>query len=532
MRKIMLQKLKSEGGIALIVALGVLLIMLMLTGVVLNSAVDLSASASRDVSSKRAFEAAQAGLQATLYRMNMNINSAEGKVEELNKDCVGGAKDQVEPPKSSASGSSCLPYTETLGNGASYTSWTTSVFEGIGKCAGAAVGSSKVVAERCITSEGIVERGGQKIKHRVQERVTSFDGRPVFRYSGIVGEYGVLAQQSAEIKGTVASNGTIESANTAKIEKGILGPEGAPNPPVQKNSSEIGQCSPKCLVASEWAKFTPVEPPKVEPEKNAKGEVIGDLTPEGNARITNAFTGCKATPGPPEVKCPPHDNFTKKNGEPCTIAAECGWNPVTRTLELTVGETWEIQGEQYNLCHLILKAGKAKLAKGVSTSIYLDSKSDPTEWGKECTEVGSPLEVNGSAEFINESPPLPGSPLKYNTTALEIWIFGPSNDVGTPSLSNNACVPSVTRTCITLGQGSEFYGTVYAPTSDIKVENKAGTAGSIEGQIVIYNNPGKFTQDNNVESIVTTGALGTYYSSDWHECKSEPVSSSEPMSNC
>src|SRR5439155_23214880 len=124
-------------------------------------------------------------------------------------------------------------------------------------------------------------------------------------------------------------------------------------------------------------------PPKVETIKNAGGEVIGDASPEGNARITNAFTGCKE---PPELTCPAHDVFKKKNGELCTKAAECGWNPATRTLELTNGETWEIEGEQYNFCHLILNSGKAKLYKGTSASIYIDSKSDPTAWGKECSE--------------------------------------------------------------------------------------------------------------------------------------------------
>lgn len=518
-----MRRVKNESGMALIVAMSVMMVLLLLTGVVLTSTLSLSSASNRDTRHKRAFEAAQAGMQSTLYRMNMSINSAPGTVAELNAKCVGGTNEEVIPPKISPN--TCEPYSESLGNGASFTSWTTSVFEGSGNCAGVTIGTSNTVAERCITSEGVVKAGGQTVKQRVQQRVASFDGRPVFRFSGIIGEYGVLAQQSAEIKGIVASNGTVESANTAKIEKAILGPTASPNPPVQKNSSSIGGCSPKCEVLEEWAPYTPVEPPPVEIETNAKGEPTGDKTPSGNARITAAFSGCTGE------GCPAHDNFFNKNGTPCTVASACGWNPATRTLELSNGETWEIAGPVYNLCHLILNSGKAKLAKGVSSSIYLDSPSNPAKSGKECNEMGSPLEVKSGAEFINESPPLPGSPLKYNTTALEIWIFGPSTNVGTPSLTNNACVPSVTKTCIVLGQGSEFYGTVYAPTSDIRVENKAGTAGAIQGRVVIYNNPGKFTQDNNVTSIVTTGALGTYYSTAWHQCRSAPVSA-DPMSGC
>jgi hypothetical protein len=34
-----------------------------------------------------------------------------------------------------------------------------------------------------------------------------------------------------------------------------------------------------------------------------------------------------------------------------------------------------------------------------------------------------------------------------------------------------------------------------------------------------------------VTSIVTTGALGTYYSTAWHQCRSAPVSA-DPMSGC
>jgi hypothetical protein len=83
-----------------------------------------------------------------------------------------------------------------------------------------------------------------------------------------------------------------------------------------------------------------------------------------------------------------------------------------------------------------------------------------------------------------------------------------------------------------LGNKGNFYGVVYAPTSDIQVSNLGNTYGGIAGATVTYNNPGSFVQDVNVPSLVTTGALGVYYTTAWHECQAQPTTPGDPMSGC
>ena len=127
--------------------------------------------------------------------------------------------------------------------------------------------------------------------------------------------------------------------------------------------------------------------------------------------------------------------------------------------------------------------------------------------------------------------PLPGSPLLHDTTALEIWVFGPS-DVSNPTFTNNACSTNGDPTCLLLGNKGDFYGTIYAPTSDVSVANQGNTYGAIAGSTVTYSNPGFFQQDVNDPSLVTTGTLATYYRTAWGECQAQAPVASNPMSGC
>src|SRR5207248_10262025 len=98
----------------------------------------------RDTSEKRAFESGQTGLQVSLYRLNMLLNSSATNPATLQNQCTGadssGANYVVENP--SISGTYCAPYTESLGNGAFHTSWTSVACVGSsGACAGVSVGT-------------------------------------------------------------------------------------------------------------------------------------------------------------------------------------------------------------------------------------------------------------------------------------------------------------------------------------------------------------------------------------------------------
>jgi Tfp pilus assembly protein PilX len=494
-----MHRVKNESGVALIIALSVLAVLLMLAGVVMSAATNLNASSNRDTVTKRAFEAAQAGLQATVYRMNMQINSQTKPPAELREYCVGGPKEEVQRPTSGTT--SCPLYTESLGNGASYTTWTTAVFTGRGNCAGVEVGTSDAVFERCVTSQGTVTRAGRTVTHRVQERVAAFASKPVFPVGGVIGENGVLIKNTAKVEGPIYTNGQIEALNQAKSEGYGLGPNAA-TPIVAKTASIGKELEP----VNPWPTYSPIPP---EQEK-----------PEGNQRIENAFRTCTALEVS-EGKCA-RDVFSG-----CSTAAACGWDAKTRTLNLK-GSNWVLGGATYNFCSLTIESATAKLAAKLKTVIYIDSPSDPTS---NCPPGTGYFKIKTKGEFINESPALPGSPLKYDTTALVIFIFGPS-DIEKSTIYNNACIGGESDpTCVSIGGQGNFYGTVFAPTSDVIVGNPGENAGAVEGRTVTYENKGSFTQDQNVKTLVTTTSLGTYFPTAWHECSS-PTPPPDPMGGC
>jgi Tfp pilus assembly protein PilX len=527
--RIEMRKLQSESGMALVAALTVTIVLLALTGVVLSASLNVSGASNRDTRSKRAFEAAQAGLQATLYRLNTNINSQIAPVKELEAECIGGENETVQAPSAGLDGGiTCPEYKTELSSGVYYKSWTTKVFEGVGTCAGVAVGTSKSVAERCVTVEGIVEQGGQIVKQRVQERIAAFDGKPQFSHAGVTGEKGVVIANTAQIKGPIYTNGQLEVQNSATGQGYGLGPSAAS--PKASNGATISQLGSKLPEVNPWEEEGRI-PPVQETYTGSGSSTV--YTSEGDRRISNAFITCVEPTCKPSEH--PADAITKdNNGKACAPpGTECGWDPANRTLKLKSGWTWYLAGSNYNFCSLLLN-GTAKLATTIKTVIYIDSPQDSASNPK-CPAESGYFQVENSGSFVNLSPglqcePTPCTNLAHDTTALQINVFGPSN-VANSTIYNNACAPS-NITCVSVGGNGEFWGTIYAPFSDVAVLNPGTSAGAVVGATVTFNNKGTFLQDRNVTKVITTAALGTYYRTAWHQCDSSAKEASKPMSNC
>jgi hypothetical protein len=536
------RRLKDERGVAMIVALGVLVVLLALTAVVVTAAVHESGISNRDTKEKRAFEAAQAGLQQTRYRMNMLINSDTRLPSFLQSLCLGPVTvsgtvtDQLASPLSAYGSIDCGPYTESLGNGAFFTSWTSVVISTGQSCAGSAIGPGSIVTQRCITSQGIVCPPSyttpsqlpcpNEVVHRVEERVAAATGTPVFPVSGVIGLNGVLIQQSAQVFGNVSTNRQLVLQNTAQVSSAATLAPAAPNPIIQ-NSASLGVglvCNfltliwPSACVTRASTNFSLLNNPPPYPENT------------DNSRIANGLSACALS-----NTCP-HDVFTNSAG-PCTACAT--WDATHRILSIPNGVTWTISGGTYNLCNLNMSgSATAVLANGVKTAIFIDSdlnSSYSPVSGQCAASATARLNASSQSQFVNNSPPLPGSPLLHDTTAMQIWVYGPSA-VSNPDYNNNSChvggSNNTDATCVTLGQGTDFYGTLYAPTSDVKITNSANTYGGVAGRTVTYNNPGKFFQDANIPTLVTTATLAIYYRTAWTECQAQATVASNPMSGC
>lgn len=443
----------------MIVAMGILSVMLILTATVVGSTTVLGNSTSAEGRSKRAFEAAEAGLQATVYRLNM--------LAPLPNKCIGGPSSAIQTP----SGDACAPYSQTLGNGASYTSWTTTTMSFGGSCAGSAVGSSASIAERCVTSAGTADG----VTRRVQARVASYETAPPFPLAGVVGLSGVTIEEQARIVGPTGSNGTVSVGNNGSSDNVILGPA-APNPVLG------GQANPGTVYRRTPSQgpfvFAPVDP--------GNSATVND-----NGRITN---------GQANPRVSPFDSVT----------GAVTWDPAGRTLKLRNNASVTLGGGIYNFCSIEMRQGSTvTIAPGARTAIYIDS---PEREGSGCAADTGTITMLQNSSFVNTSPPVAGTSFAHDPTALQLYVVGKSNT--TLRIENNAA----------------FYGTIYAPTSTVDLANNAGTWGAVSANVVKIKNNGQITGDPNAQNISISGG-GIYFRTAWRECRSSSPTT-DPSAGC
>lgn len=451
--------IRREDGVAMVVAIGVLSVLLILTATVLGASTMLGTQTSRETLNKRAFEAAEAGLQATVYRLNMLAPNSDR--------CIGGASETVQAP----TGSACSAYTESLGNGASFTSWTTAELSVGGTCAGSQVGSTTSIAERCVTAAGTVNG----VTRRVQARVASYATAPPFPIAGVVGLSSVTITNNAHVVGGTGSNGLVTINNNGSASSVTLGPS-APNPSVGNNG--ISGPITRRTVSQGPLALAPVDP--------GNSATVND-----NGRITNAFANPRVSP------------FD-------SVSGGVTWNASARTLTLNNNASVTLGGGIYNFCSLYLNNNSTiTLAPGARTAIYIDS---PQRSGSGCGSSTGTFYMDNNSSFINNSPPVAGSGFAHDPTALQLYIVGKTNS--SVILRNNAA----------------FYGTVYAPSSSLYLRNNAQTWGAFSANVIDIENNGTVTADPNATNIRTSGG-GVFFRTAWREC-SPTTATSDPSAGC
>jgi Tfp pilus assembly protein PilX len=560
---------KDERGVAMVVALVALVIGLLLATTVVMAATGEGFLSNRDTAAKRAFEAAQGGLQQTVYEMNTLLNSASIPASTLEGQCVAGASASVNaaeviaaPTLNFSTGANlnldCASDTQSLGNGAFYTSWTSIVLGLAGAnpptCAGTTVGITQLVTDRCIVSEGIVcppsfttPTCPNPVTRRVEERVAAATGKPLFPIQGVVAPNGTLIKNSAQILGNLSTNLQASLQNTAQVTTPLVVAGQPAGPwPLISNSALLGTglvCNSTnatvYTLANSWptacvTRFT--DPTTGQPSKIT---LLDDVPPFANftddGRITCAINNACA-----------HDTFSTSSG-PCLVNSNgCAqWNQTTRSLTIPNGVTWTIGGGTYNFCTFSMTGGnagtQALLGAGVKTQIFIDSPANHTDPNQNnwCPSGSGTITVGNGAAFVNNSPPLPGSPLAHDTTAFFIDIYGQIpqqtiSDTQATYINNDCNLNGNTKdaSCVQLGQSTNFYGTVYAPESDVYIGNTGSTYGGIAGRTVTFDNPGTFTQDVNVTKLITTATQALYFRTAWIQCYSQPTSATDPMSGC
>jgi Tfp pilus assembly protein PilX len=197
--------IRRQDGLALITSLAVLVVVGLLAGVAIDTAVRTNHITGADTNQKAALAAADAGLTVATYRLSMLAPDSS--------HCVTTAVN-------SPSGGVCpVDGPESLSTGSSFRFQVTPALNG-GTCAGQTViNSQTTVVDRCVSSIGTANG----VSVRTQARVDAWSSQPVFQYSGITGLNGITASNNSNVNGGLASNGNIAISNNATVGNIYLG---------------------------------------------------------------------------------------------------------------------------------------------------------------------------------------------------------------------------------------------------------------------------------------------------------------------
>lgn len=222
---------RDESGYAMPMVMGALLLMLAIAALATQESVSFSVTSNHDRNSKAALAAAQAGVQAARYRV--------ATLDPLDSTCV------TSPAVAPDVAGNCPPVSGELGNGASYTYYTTAMLSSGDSCAGTYSAGPK---QRCVTSTGTANG----VTRRVQVRVatTASNLNPV---AGLFGLEKVEVGNNSSIAVEVGSNGEIKTGNGVKIGQAKLGPEGSLSGDPQQTTPAVVNPSPFTLAPVDMA---------------------------------------------------------------------------------------------------------------------------------------------------------------------------------------------------------------------------------------------------------------------------------------
>jgi hypothetical protein len=474
--------LRDQTGVALPAALGVLVVVGTLsagTFAVSNRLNDTS-TASRDA--KRALQAADAGLEAAMFRMNeLGLQSVSKCFTTSAVDPGTGTDPEVGGTPASGE---CAGVEDDLGNDSDYIYYVTPALDDGDTCAGLPVhhtdpSGEVTVTQRCVTSIG--EVNGER--RRIQARIASYIGTQLFPVGGILAINGIKVKNSAIVSGVLGSNGQIELGNNSSVAGGIkLGEQNSPLPILGQGSTVGGN-------------------PPVTYRNEAEGAYV--LAPvdmgntatvnDNNRIVTGQDTGS-------------HVTYTNTTAAPRTLT-------IANNGSLTLG------GGTYNFCKVTLgNNAYITIAAGAKIRFFLDS---PDRSGSGCIPSGqtaAQARANGyGGMFLGEGSNFnnPGHAINF-----QIYMYGYADGSHKVDFFNSQAMNAA----------------IYAPSSELVWNNSAGITGAVSASKVEFKNTASFAWAGGSGqfdlSELRTDTVSVYYRMAWTECRRIRTTTSDPESGC
>ncbi len=374
MRKPFFSRLRDDRGIALPVALAVLFTVAGLATVAARAGIVSSHQSARDKDAKRAAQAANAGLQAAVYQINL--------MQPSSTQCVLKNAGTGALTNGSLSSGWCAAQTETLGDGASYSM----------QVSGPSVQTTSVgftVDQRTVVSSGTANG----VTRRTAITINASRGNPLFPPG-----YAVAVRDSIDMKnnavvtGHLGSNGTIDLKNNANICGNVT--------PGPGKTAKIGTNFTQCAGYNTTAAAEPLDLQPV--------DLSGPRASNDNVRITNMKNGSGS----------PQDN--------CTSCNKITWNSSTKVLDMS-GGTLTLSGNVYLFCRFNFTNGTINLpSRSTPLFIYIDTPEN-------CGGTSGMGSVVMDGTFTNlYSPPLAIALLVAGSSTKATSVDLPSNDANSP----------------------------------------------------------------------------------------------------
>jgi hypothetical protein len=486
-----MKPLGDETGVAMIMALAVMLIVTLLGSAAVLVATQTNSYTTRDSSSKEALEAADAGLRAASYRLSV--------MQPDNTHCVTNSG-VIAPNYPSTSPTFCYAAPQaygsqpadgsaSLGNGTSYQYWMSLPLGTGAPCAGQTViNNQEAVANRCITAVGTANG----VTARTEARVAAFAAVPLFPaaivgYSAGSNPASVSIGNNANIGSTqnaaeVATNGLLSIGGGTTFMTGYETAPGAP--PVS-----IGNGATTGTATAAPAPFVPT---------NANFGTAATNTAAGQSCApagTQATTNC---------------DYRIANG--LDPSSHTTFDPVTRVLTMSNNSSLTLGGGMYDFCGFSA-TNNAHITVGatVKTQIFIDSYYRILPDGSHACPQGTTGNFTMSQNDTLDNP-------SGDATAVQIYVYGNPSSPGSTS--------------VTLYNNSNSYISLSAPYSAVTMNpsNNTSFTGAIAGNTVSIGNAAHFTfaiQDSSLQ----VSSQGLFYRTAWEQCPAT-ASTSDPRSGC
>ena len=501
--------LRDQAGIALPVALAVLVITILLASVAAAIAIDTSRLSNSDTYSKSAIAAADAGARTAIYRLSA-FHPDGTHCPDPNNDAVG--------TNGAPTTTLCAPQSQTLGNGAQFTYWVSGALTQSSACDGSWMSSVlAVLQQRCVTAIGTANG----VSARIQERVATYTSWAAFP-TALFGTKSVTINNNVDIisdtTGVHALIGTNGYLNAAQNGGGTTIIDGYQLPPGA--SMNLGQnvtnTGPTTGIGAPYPVPTAVNPGYTWENTFSPYNTVGTFqggTCSGSGAAWQQ-TNCNY-----RINCPSLSSCDPHTG---TIH----FDPVGRTLYLANNSSLTLGGGYYNFCSLDLQNNSVLAiapAPGTQTSIYIDSPSDPNS-GLSGSSTNPPCSTSNSAQGV-----APGTLTMTQNSTLNpggdalnanLYVYGdPADDPPTNQVS-------------LLNNGSSAF-TLQAPYSNVNMSpsNNSVFKGAIVGYTVTLGQASHFTYEADTGPI-QNNALTVYYRAFYEQCPAQPSSSGDPTSGC